>query len=184
MLSDTDIRHWLTRTLVITPLHEKAIQPASVDLRLSNQFRVFKSTGKAFIDPLDADLTNLTSLVEIQDRPFILHPGELVLGSTVEHFSFPHNIVGMLGGKSGLARLGLLVHATAGFFDPGFRGNATLEFSNVSRIPIALTPGMWIAQMSFMFTATPATNVYGSDQLGSHYQDNEGPNPSAGLSHS
>ena len=114
----------------------------------------------------------------IRDRPFILHPGEFVLGSTLERIGVPGDLVGRVEGKSSLGRLGLLIHSTAGFIDAGFDGHITLELANVASLPITLYPGMKIGQVSFMQMTTPADRPYGSGASGSKYQGQRGPTPS------
>ncbi len=162
----------------IDPFFEDCVQPSSVDLHLAFTFRVFHNARKPFIDlrePQD-DLTE-----EIRVAPgnaFILHPGEFVLGSTLERIRLPNDLVARLEGKSSLGRLGLLIHSTAGFVDPGWNGNLTLELSNVANLPITLYPEMKIGQISFYELSTPAANPYGSEAAGSKYQGQTGPVPS------
>jgi len=179
VLSDHTIKEALAaRRLVIDPLDEDAIQPASVDLRLDSAFRVLKTTSRPFVDvrePVD----DLTELVTIEpDRPFVIQPGAFCLGSTVETITLPDNLVARVDGKSSLGRLGLLVHATAGYIDPGWTGKLTLELSNQSQMPIALYYAMRIAQISFYRLTTPVDRPYGSEGLGSKYQGQTGPTPS------
>ena len=124
---------------------------------------------------------SLTELIEIpdgSDQPFMLHPGEFVLGSTLERICVPDDLVGRVEGKSSLGRLGLLIHSTAGFIDAGFDGHITLELANVASLPITLYPGMKIGQVSFMQMTTPADNPYGNGASGSKYQGQRGPTPS------
>lgn len=179
ILSDKTIKEIIkSGKLVITPFSEDLVQPSSYNLRLASTFRIFKNTKKAFLDvrqPVD-DFMELIKVTK--DEPVIIHPGEFILGETVEYFEFPDDMVGRLEGKSSLARLGIVVHATAGYFDPGFKGTGTLEMSNLSNIPIALYPGMKIGQMSFHFLTTPAERPYGSRSLGSKYQGQKGPTES------
>ena len=143
------------------------MQPASVDLRLGSSFRVFHNHRTSAID-LREPPTNLTE--EISAEMFVIHPGEFVLGVTEEYVELPDDIVARIEGKSSLGRLGLIVHATAGFVDPGFKGTLTLEITNLTRVPIKLYPGILIAQLSFMTLDAPAERPYGSEALGSHYQ--------------
>lgn len=146
------------------------MQPASVDLRLGASFRVFHNHRAAAID-LREPPARLTELVEVgDDEPFVIHPGEFVLGRTLEWVRLPDDVVARIEGKSSLGRLGLIVHATAGFVDPGFEGTLTLEITNLTRIPIILWPGKPIAQLSFMALDRPAERPYGHPELGSHYQ--------------
>lgn len=176
VLSDRDIRRALAiGRLVIDPLSDKAIQPASVDLRLGHQVLVFQNHRGPYID-VKNDMEGLTHPIAInEDNPFVLHPGEFVLGATLEHVAVPDDIVARLDGKSSLGRLGLAVHSTAGFVDPGWKGNLTLELSNLATLPIYLYYGMKVSQISFMRLTSPADNPYGSPVLGSKYQNQFGP---------
>lgn len=176
ILSDRSIREQVAAGRVtIEPLADGAIQPSSVDLRLDRYFRVFRNHTMGCID-VKKDLGSLTDLVEIDaDGVFILHPGEFVLGCTLERVSLPDDLVGRLEGKSSLGRLGLLIHSTAGFVDAGWQGQLTLELSNVATLPITLYPGMKIGQISFIAMSTPADNPYGSRAVGSKYQGQVGP---------
>ena len=154
----------------IDPWDESLVQPASVDLRLGDSFRVFHNHRASAIDLRDPP-TNLTEQVKVTDgEPFIIHPGEFCLGRTLEYVELPDDIVARIEGKSSLGRLGLIVHATAGFCDPGWRGTLTLELNNLTRVPIKLYPGLAIAQLSFMTLDAPALRPYGHAELGSHYQ--------------
>ena len=178
ILSDRSIREELAAgRIVIDPLDESAIQPSSVDLHIDRYFRVFRNNLYPFIDVKQAQ-EDLTELVEVDGEPFILHPGEFVLGSTLERVRLPDDIVGRLDGKSSLGRLGLLIHSTAGFIDPGWNGHVTLELSNVANLPITIYPEMKIGQLSFVQMSEPADAPYGSGGLGSKYQDQKGPTPS------
>lgn len=160
------------------PLGPRAVQPASVDLRLGRQFRVFRNSRIPFID-VKREYPDLTELVEIDDdEPFVLHPGEFALAVTLERVRLPADIVGRLEGKSSLGRLGLLVHSTAGYVDPGWDGALTLELSNVANLPIALYYGMKVSQISFLRLTEPAEYPYGSEEAGSKYQGQDGPTPS------
>lgn len=162
--------------IVIDPFDDEFVQPSSIDLRVDRFFRVFENHRYAHIDPKQAQ-EDLTALVETEtDEPFLLHPGEFVLGSTLERVGLADDIVARLEGKSSLGRLGLLIHSTAGFVDPGFDGYLTLELSNVAKLPIAIYPGMKIGQISFYELTTPADRPYGS--AGSKYQGQRGPTPS------
>ena len=162
----------------IDPYEVSLLQPSSVDVRVDRYFRVFHNARYPYIDVKEPQ-EGLTELVEIDDeRPFILHPGEFVLGSTLERVVLPDDLVARLEGKSSLGRLGLLIHSTAGFVDPGFSGNLTLELSNVANLPIALYPGMKIGQISFFEMTTAAEHPYGSSEKGSKYQGQRGPTPS------
>ncbi|WP_024801687.1 dCTP deaminase [Nocardia sp. BMG51109] len=179
LLSDRDIRAELaTGRLALEPFEEKLVQPSSVDVRLDRMFRVFNNTRYTHIDPAQRQ-DELTTLVEPADgEPFVLHPGEFVLGSTLEVCTLPDDLAGRLEGKSSLGRLGLLTHSTAGFIDPGFSGHITLELSNVANLPITLWPGMKIGQLCLFRLTSPAENPYGSGAVGSKYQGQRGPTPS------
>jgi dCTP deaminase len=179
ILSDVSIRKALAEGRIeIDPLGEGAMQPSSVDLRTDRYFRVFRNDTTPYIDP-KLQQEDLTELVEIDDeRAFILHPGEFVLGSTLERVALPDDIVARLDGKSSLGRLGLLIHSTAGFVDCGFDGHLTLELSNVATLPIAIYAGMKIGQISFLQMTTPAEHPYGSGETKSKYQGQRGPTPS------
>ena len=179
ILSDRSIREALEAGRIsIDPLDESCIQPSSVDLRLHHSFRVFRNHNLGHID-VKRDLSDLTTLIRTSnDEPFILHPGEFVLGATLERVALPLDLVGRLEGKSSLGRLGLLIHSTAGFVDAGFEGQLTLELSNVANLPITLYHGMKIGQISFQEMTTPADTPYGSDDLGSKYMGQSGPVPS------
>jgi dCTP deaminase len=170
VLSDGTIRRLVDAgRVVIDPWDPALVQPASVDLRLGDSFRVFHNHRVAAIDLRDPP-TNLTEEVVVAgDDPFVIHPGEFALGRTQEHVEIPDDIVARIEGKSSLGRLGLIVHATAGFVDPGFKGTLTLEITNLTRVPIVLWPGKPIAQLSFMTLDAPAQRPYGHPELGSHY---------------
>jgi len=161
----------------IDPYDPALLQPSSLDMRVDRLFRVFRNNLYPYIDVREPQ-EDLTELVEIDDGPFILHPGEFVLGSTYERVRLPDDLVGRLDGKSSLGRLGLLIHSTAGFIDPGFDGHITLELSNVANLPITIYAEMKIGQLSFVQLTEPATAPYGSGALGSKYQGQKGPTPS------
>jgi len=179
VLSDRSIKEEIACNRIgIDPFDETAIQPASVDLHLDRKFRLFRSTAHAYVD-IREEMPDLTELVEVEpDKPFILHPGEFVLGGTVECITLPDDIVARVDGRSSLGRLGLLIHSTAGFIDPGWEGCLTLELSNVSNLPITLYYGMRIGQISFYRMTSPAENPYGSEILGSKYKGQREPTPS------
>jgi dCTP deaminase len=179
ILSDRSIREALASgRIVLEPFDPGLVQPASVDVRLDRFFRVFLNHTMPVID-VKQNLEELTRLIELEDdRPFVLHPGEFVLGSTLERVRLPDDLVGRVEGKSSLGRLGLLIHSTAGFIDAGFDGHVTLELSNVANLPITLYPGMKIGQISFLAMTTPADVPYGAGELGSKYQGQRGPTPS------
>ena len=179
LLSDRDILAEIeSKRVVIEPYDEAMIQPSSIDFRLDRYFRVFENHRYPHIDPA-VDQSDLTRVVEAPgDEPFILHPGEFVLGSTYEVVTLPDDIAARVEGKSSLGRLGLLTHATAGFVDPGFSGHVTLELANVATLPIKLYPGMKIGQFCFFRLTSPSEHPYGSSEYGSRYQGQRGPTPS------
>jgi dCTP deaminase len=179
ILSDHSIREYLAANRIrIEPLSLDCIQPSSVDLHLSNDFLVFRNSRRPFIDVREPQ-EDLTDLIQVPSTDsFILHPGEFVLGSTTEVVGIPDDLVGRLDGKSSLGRCGLMIHSTAGYVDPGFYGRLTLELSNAANLPIALYPGMRIAQISFVMMSTAADLPYGSFALGSKYQGQMGPRAS------
>ena len=179
VLSDRSIREALeSGRLIVDPLGDNALQPASLDIRLDRFFRVFENHRYPHIDPA-ADQSDLTRQVEPEgDEPFILHPGEFVLGSTVERVKLGNDLVARVEGKSSLGRLGLLVHATAGFVDPGFEGHLTMELSNVATLPIRLYYDMKIGQLSFQNLTTAADRPYGHPELKSRYQGQDRPTAS------
>ncbi len=180
VLSDRGIRTAIAAGRIrLDPFDDALVQPASIDVRCDHRFRVFRNSSYSHID-VKQEQAELTELIAIEDGgPFILHPGEFVLGATLERVTLGDDIVSRLEGKSSLGRLGLQVHSTAGFIDPGFDGHVTLELANVANLPITLYPGMKIGQMSFMDLDQPAQEPYGSGVLGSKYQGQVGPTPSA-----
>jgi dCTP deaminase len=179
VLSDRSIRQEIEDgRIVIDPFEERLIQPSSIDVRVDRTFRVFHNSRYTHIDvrqPMD-DLTELVT--KVGDEPFILHPGEFVLGQTLERVTVPNDLVARLEGKSSLGRLGLLIHSTAGFIDAGFGGNITLELSNVANLPITIYHGMPIGQISFMRMDQPVEHPYGSGEYASKYQGQGEPTPS------
>jgi dCTP deaminase len=179
ILSDRDIRAAIEAgRIVIDPFTPGAIQPSSVDLHVDRRFRVFRNNRYPFID-VRTDQPDLTELLEIDaEQPFILHPGEFVLGSTLERVALPDDLVARLEGKSSLGRLGLLIHSTAGYVDPGWDGNLTLELSNVANLPITLYYGMKIGQISFQRMSSPVEVAYGDDRIGSKYRGQTDPTAS------
>ena len=179
ILSDRSIREAMAaKRIIIDPFDEACLQPSSIDVKVSNLFRVFRNHTTAIID-VKKNLTDLTELVEMKgDEPFVLHPGEFVLGSTLERVAIANDLVARVEGKSSLGRLGLLIHSTAGFIDAGFDGHITLELSNVANLPITIYPSMKIGQVSFMTMTTPADKPYGSGARGSKYQGQRAPTPS------
>lgn len=179
LLSDKDIEAEIDAQQVrIDPFDAAMIQPSSLDVRLDAEFRVFANHRYACIDPA-IEQSGLTEHVECRpDEAFVLHPGEFVLGCTYESVGLPLHLAARLEGKSSLGRLGLVVHSTAGFIDPGFQGNVTLELSNLATLPIRLWPGMKIGQLCFFQLSSPAQEAYGSERYGSRYQGQTGPTPS------
>ena len=179
VLSDRSIREEIAAgRIVIDPFDDALVQPSSVDVRVGSAFRVFRNSRYPYID-VKLEMEDLTELVTVaDDEPFILHPGEFVLGVVAERVGLPTDIVATLDGKSSLGRLGLVVHQTAGVIDAGFDGHITLELTNIATLPITLYPGMKIGQVSFMQMTTPADKPYGSGATGSKYQGQRGPTPS------
>ena len=179
VLSDRDLREAVkSGRLGVTPFDESAVQPSSIDLRLGTVFRVFVNQSETHIDP-KLEQPSLTKEVDVSDDgQFVLHPGEFVLGGTVETIGMASDLVGRIEGKSSLGRLGLMVHSTAGYIDPGFRGKLTLELSNHANLPILLWPRMRIGQLSVMQLSSSADLPYGSPELDSKYQDQAGSTPS------
>ena len=179
VLSDRSIREEIEAgRIVVDPFDAGLVQPSSIDVRVDRQFRVFHNGRYTHIDVREP-MEELTELVEpAEGEPFILHPGEFVLGQTLERVTLPNDLVARLEGKSSLGRLGLLIHSTAGFVDSGFSGNLTLELSNVANLPITIYYGMPIGQISFMRMDGPVENPYGGGQTGSKYQGQAEPTPS------
>ena len=179
VLSDRTIRRLIEQGRIeIDPYDESLLQPSSVDVRVDRYFRVFHNARYPYIDVKEPQ-EDLTELVQVDDdAPFILHPGEFVLASTLERIRLPDDLVARLEGKSSLGRLGLLIHSTAGFIDPGWDGHVTLELSNVANLPITIYHAMKIGQLSFVQLSEPAESPYGSGGLGSKYQGQQGPTPS------
>jgi dCTP deaminase len=179
LMSDRDIRASIESGQIgLEPLEMGLLQPSSIDVRLDRFFRLFDNHKYAFIDPAEQQ-DELTRLIEVDPaEPFILHPGEFVLGSTYEFVTLPDDVAARLEGKSSLGRLGLLTHSTAGFVDPGFKGHVTLELSNVATLPIKLWPGMKIGQLCFFKLTSPSEHPYGSEKYASRYQGQRGPTAS------
>ena len=179
LLSDRDINAQISSGRVrLDPWDPQMVQPSSIDVRLDRYFRIFENHRYPVIDPA-AEQNELTRMVTPNgDDPFVLHPGEFVLGATYEYVTLPDDVAARLEGKSSLGRLGLLTHSTAGFIDPGFNGHITLELSNMSTLPLKLYPGMKIGQLSFFQLSSPAEHPYGSKSTGSHYQGQRGPTAS------
>ncbi|BAR06098.1 deoxycytidine triphosphate deaminase [Scardovia inopinata] len=179
LLSDRDIKQAHDQGRInLTPWTEEMVQPASIDVRLDRFFRIFNNYKYTYVDPAE-NQGDLTQQFEVDPgQPWILHPGEFILGSTWEYVKLDPTIAARLEGKSSLGRLGILTHSTAGFVDPGFEGHITLELSNVSNLPVKLWPGMKIGQMCFFDLSSPAQFPYGNGKNGSHYQGQRGPTPS------
>ena len=179
ILSDRDLLAEINKgSIIIDPFDPACVQPSSIDVKVSNLFRVFRNHTAAVLD-VKKDLTDLMELVEVPDgEAFLLHPGEFALGSTLERVAVPNNLVARVEGKSSLGRLGLVIHSTAGFIDAGFDGHVTLELANLANLPITLYPGMKIGQISFIQMTSPAEKPYGSGAHGSKYQGQRGPTPS------
>ncbi len=179
LLSDRDIKAEIDGgRVLLQPYDEAMVQPSSIDVRLDKYFRLFDNHKYPFIDPAE-EQPELTRLIEVErGQPFILHPGEFVLGSSFEIVTLPDDLAARLEGKSSLGRLGLLTHSTAGFVDPGFSGHVTLELSNAATLPIKLWPGMKVGQLCFFRLSSPAENPYGSAKSGSRYQGQRGPTAS------
>ena len=179
ILSDVSIRAAIeVGRIEIDPFDVSMVQPSSVDVRIDRYFRVFENHRYPYIDPKQSQPDLTTEIETEMEIPFVLHPGQFVLGSTLEVVRLGDDIVARLEGKSSLGRLGLLIHSTAGFVDPGFEGHLTLELSNVANLPIAIYPAMRIGQLSFYDLSTPAEHPYGSRDAGSKYQGQRGPTPS------
>lgn len=174
-MSDRDIKKRIKdKSLVISPFDPKRVQPSSYDVSLGDNFLVFDNQNQTLIDPRKPIKDLMKRIVIKNDVPFILHPREFVLGTTVERVEVPTDLVCRLEGKSSLGRIGLVIHSTAGYIDPGFRGQVTLEISNLSNLPIALYKDMKIGQFSFTVMTSPAEVPYGSPKLGSRYQNQKG----------
>jgi len=176
ILSDRSIREEIAAgRIVIDPFDDSCVQPSSIDLHVDRSFRVFRNSLYPYID-VKRQMQDLTELVEVTgEEAFILHPGEFVLGSTLERVAIPNDIVARLEGKSSLGRLGLLIHSTAGYVDPGWDGYLTLELSNVANLPITIYPGMKIGQISFFRLTSAAEVPYGAT---GKYQGQRGPTAS------
>ena len=179
LLSDRDIHTQVEAgRLRLDPWDPELVQPSSIDVRLDRFFRVFNNQHYTHIDPAEQQDELTTEVQPLGDKAFVLHPGEFVLGSTLEVVTLPNDLASRLEGKSSLGRLGLITHATAGFIDPGFSGHITLELSNVANLPIMLWPGMKIGQLCIFRLSSPTEHPYGSERHGSRYQNQRGPTPS------
>lgn len=153
---DVIMREIREGNIVITPFNEDQVGPGSVDLHLGNEFRLFKKLHQIYHVDNNADFNQITELVTVDDM-FVLMPQETVLGITVERIKLPPYLCGWLEGRSRFARLGLMVHITAGFMQPGIDNRQVLEISNVSSVPLALHPGTRFCQFVFMRTEGQAT---------------------------
>lgn len=178
ILSDSDIIVRVKKgDLIITPFSQKNVQPSTYDFHLDSKISIFDNWQTGLIDLTQK--INITRIINIGKKgSFIIHPGEFILGATVEKFTFPADLAGKVEGKSSLGRLGLIIHATSGYVDPGFSGQITLEISNINRLPIKLYAGIRIGQMAFVSMSSPVKNPYGSSKLGSKYQGQVGPTAS------
>lgn len=179
ILSDLSIKEEIKKgNLKIKPFILENLQPSSFDLLLGNEFRIFKNLQIPFID-IKNPVNDFMELVKVENsQPLVIHPKEFILGTSVEWVKIPHYMVGRLEGKSSLGRLGIIIHSTAGYIDPGFSGQITFEMSNLANLPIALYPGMKVAQLSFHYLTTPVEVPYGRVKLKSKYQYQKGPTPS------
>ena len=177
VLSDRDIKKYINENKLVIENHSGEIDPCSIDLRLSNKFRFFKKSDITHVDVKNIS-QNLTEYKEIdKDEAIVIHPHELILGSTLESVKIPYDLVGSLDGKSSLGRIGIVVHSTANSVDPGFKGNITLEISNISSLPVKLWPGMKICRLSFIKLSSPSENPY-DKRKDSKYRDQERPEDS------
>jgi dCTP deaminase len=179
VLSDKTIKEQMRDGRIrIEPCDPDDIQPSSVDLHLGTTFQVFRNSRYPYIDPSREQRGLMEPVEATPEEPFVLHPGEFVLGSTIERIVLPDDLVARLEGKSSLGRLGLLIHSTAGYVDPGWDGRLTLELSNVANLPIVLMPEMAIGQISFFQMSSPVDRPYGTPGLGSKYQGQTDVTPS------
>jgi dCTP deaminase len=175
ILSDRDIKEYLrSGKIKIEPLDlEKQLGPVGVDLRLGSEFRIFKVGHNSHIDPSNSSLEDFTEIVRVDDgKSFIIHPGEFVLGVTKEYVELSDHIAARMEGRSSLGRLGIIVHSTAGKIDPGWKGNLTLEITNIGRLPVALYVGMKFCCLVFEPTSSPVEKSY--SKVGK-YAGSEGP---------
>jgi len=176
LYSDTDLIENRGLTYDVRPFNSASVQPASLDLTLSDEFLVFRPHKMGVIDPLIEDASRYMKRVKVEDgNTFVLHPGEFVLGSTTETVKLSSHVAGAVMGKSSLARLGLIIHTTAGFIDPLFEGSITLEMANMAPAPLRLSPGMWIGQLALYELKTKCEIGYGDLERNSKYQGQTGP---------
>jgi len=177
IISDKDIKKRVkNKEVIIQPFKEENLQPSSLDLELSDEVRVFDNWQKGEIDVREKE--DISRVVEIKNGGFVLHPSEFILGSTVEKVTLPLDVAAKLEGRSSLGRLGLIVHATAGYVDLGFSGWLTFEIANISKLPIRMYAGMRIAQIVFYQMTSKVENAYGCEKLKSKYQGQKGPTAS------
>ncbi len=173
ILSDKSIKEYLKEgKIVIDPIKdEQQIQPSSVDMRLGDEFKVFKVIRKPYIDPKDEE--DIAEYMESSTVPegeaFIIHPNEFALATTHEYVKVPDDLVARVEGRSSMGRLGVTMHVTAGYVDPGFEGKITLEISNIGAMPVALYPGQRVCQLVFETMTTPAELPYGHPKRNSKY---------------
>lgn len=167
ILSDKDIKDRMAQGYIVVKSpdadHMPNIGASSMDFRLGKYFKVYNHTKHAVLDPMNPDsFKDVTNMVEIDenDAPFIVQPGEFVLGVTLESVKLPDDVVARVEGRSSLGRLGIIVHSTAGFIDAGFEGTITLEITNINRMPVALYPGMRVCQLAFETMSSPAEVPY------------------------
>lgn len=165
ILSDRDIKAKLdSGDIKITPMPDLdvALGPMSIDLRLGHQFLVYKRTEQPFVDVETPEtFENLTSLISKENsEPFTIHPGEFVLAATLESVEIPNNLAGRLEGRSSLGRIGIVIHSTAGKFDPGWKGNLVLEISNIGLVPVRIYPEMRVCQLLFEELSSETTQPY------------------------
>ncbi len=176
VLSDREIKKALEEGhIVIEGLKEENIGPASIDLTLGNEFRVFKHSEVTHVDPKEGIKEELTELIKVPEgKPFIIHPNEFVLATTREYVKVPSNLMARLDGRSSLGRLGIIVHSTAGSVDPGFEGRLTLEITNIARVPVQLWPGMRICRLTFETLTSESMQPY-NKRKDSKYLGQKGP---------
>lgn len=167
ILSDRDIKKKIASGDIVIESgdgkHTAHIGASSCDLRLGRFFKIYNHAQKAVLDPRDPEsFKDVTKLIELKDHmtPFIVQPGEFVLGVTMEKVKLADDIVARVEGRSSLGRLGIIVHSTAGFIDAGFEGTITLEITNINRMPVALYPGMRVCQLAFEEMSSPAEVPY------------------------
>jgi dCTP deaminase len=177
LLSDRDIRTEIeSGDFYVVPYEAGNVQPASIDLRLGSSFRVFDTHNHPVIDSALAQMLTREVVVS-PNRPFVLKPGEFVLATTMEKICVPDYLAAKIEGRSSTGRLGLMVHSTAGWIDPGFHGEVTLELSSLAQLPMLLRPGMPVAQLCLFRLSSPAQVPYGSPELNSRYQNQKGATP-------